>query len=321
MRDQHRIAIIGIGLRYPDATSPRELWENVLSGRRPFRAIPAGHAGFSAVDRINRLALDVVSDAVADAGFRDGLPRAATSVVLGNSGGVCHAALAGGICDHFDLGGGGFTVGTGDSPSLLPVIAATAALADQDVDVAIAGGIGPSVADGERFDGSGLLVLMREADAIAGSRRIYGTITGCGMSSGSHDNVDGHQSALARAYRRAGYGIDTVSYRETGIAGLIKAVLAVHNQVIPPAADRHEPALWPVDRPIRAGVSAQGAGGINMHVAIEEPPGRQSRWGLAKRPIALAAGRQDAEVLLLDAPDVAALRDKVAGLAARAPRL
>ena len=35
-----RIAIVGMACRYPDATSPRELWENVLAGRRAFRRLP-----------------------------------------------------------------------------------------------------------------------------------------------------------------------------------------------------------------------------------------------------------------------------------------
>src|SRR3989337_67189 len=35
-----RIAIVGIGLRYPDAASTQELWENVLAGRRAFRRLP-----------------------------------------------------------------------------------------------------------------------------------------------------------------------------------------------------------------------------------------------------------------------------------------
>ena len=35
------IAVVGIGCRYPDASSPQELWENVLSQRRAFRRIPA----------------------------------------------------------------------------------------------------------------------------------------------------------------------------------------------------------------------------------------------------------------------------------------
>ncbi|HEY6315313.1 MAG TPA: beta-ketoacyl synthase N-terminal-like domain-containing protein [Streptosporangiaceae bacterium] len=34
------IAIVGVACRYPDASSPAELWENVLAGRRAFRRIP-----------------------------------------------------------------------------------------------------------------------------------------------------------------------------------------------------------------------------------------------------------------------------------------
>lgn len=34
------IAIVGMACRYADVTTPRELWENVLSGRRAFRRIP-----------------------------------------------------------------------------------------------------------------------------------------------------------------------------------------------------------------------------------------------------------------------------------------
>ncbi len=35
-----KIAIVGMACRYPDATSPRELWENALAGRRAFRRMP-----------------------------------------------------------------------------------------------------------------------------------------------------------------------------------------------------------------------------------------------------------------------------------------
>ena len=34
------IAIVGMACRYPDARSPLELWENVLSQRRAFRRMP-----------------------------------------------------------------------------------------------------------------------------------------------------------------------------------------------------------------------------------------------------------------------------------------
>nr|WP_080640939.1 flavin reductase family protein [Salinispora oceanensis] len=35
-----RIAVIGMACRYPDATSPRELWESAIAGRRAFRRLP-----------------------------------------------------------------------------------------------------------------------------------------------------------------------------------------------------------------------------------------------------------------------------------------
>ena len=34
------IAVIGLACRYPDATTPRQLWENILARRRQFRRIP-----------------------------------------------------------------------------------------------------------------------------------------------------------------------------------------------------------------------------------------------------------------------------------------
>ncbi|MFC8849248.1 MULTISPECIES: SDR family NAD(P)-dependent oxidoreductase [unclassified Micromonospora] len=35
-----KLAVVGMACRYPDATSPRELWENALAGRRAFRRLP-----------------------------------------------------------------------------------------------------------------------------------------------------------------------------------------------------------------------------------------------------------------------------------------
>ena len=218
-------------------------------------------------------------------------------------------------------------------------------------------------------EGCGMVVLMREADAIARGGRIYATVTGWGISSDGKGGITrpaaaGHQLALTRAYDRAGYGVDTVSYfeghgtgtavgdateiealssarRETdptvppaalstvkgnfghtkaaaGVAGLIKATLAVYHQVIPPATGHDEPhpklteagaamyvpngaALWPADHPVRAGVSAMGFGGINSHIAIEEAPGRERRTALCRRTTALVAGRQDVDLLMIDA--------------------
>lgn len=75
------------------------------------------------------------------------------------------------------------------------------------------------------------------------------------------------------------------SYRgAAGIAGLLKAVLAIENAVIPPSLNyvgaaidldslglRVDTALtpWPVaDEPRRAGVSSFGMGGTNAHVIL-----------------------------------------------------
>src|SRR5260370_29682040 len=105
------IAIVGMACRYPDARSPRELWENALAQRRAFRRIPEERlrladyfsadrsapdstystcAGviegyefdrirfrvsgptFRSVDLTHWLALDMAAQALTDAGYPDG---------------------------------------------------------------------------------------------------------------------------------------------------------------------------------------------------------------------------------------------------------
>jgi enediyne polyketide synthase len=118
-----------------------------------------------------------------------------------------------------------------------------------------------------------------------------------------------------------------------GAAGLIKAALAVHHQVIPPATGHSEPhpqlegpnpalripaaaELWPDDQQVRAGVSAMGFGGINAHVALEGS-GSARRAELDSRTLQLVSSRQDCEILLLDA----ASREELAGRAAELAEL
>jgi enediyne polyketide synthase len=330
------------------------------------------------------------------------------------AGGLANT-IAGRICNYFDLAGGGFTVDGACSSSLLSIVTAAKALVDGDLDVALAGGVDLSIdpfevigfaktgalAKGEMKvydrdsngfwpgEGCGMVALMREEDAIATGRRIYAVVTGWGISSDGKGGITrpeaaGHQLALTRAYERAGYGVETVSYFEghgtgtavgdeteiealsaarreadptappaalstikgnightkaaAGVAGLIKATLAVHHQVIPPATghvDPHPKLLaddasmyvptreteWPSDVPIRAGVSAMGFGGINSHVALEQAPGRGRESGHGRRVRALVAGRQDAEVLLVDADSAEDLAQKVARVAELAEKL
>jgi enediyne polyketide synthase len=339
------VSIVGMGCCYADARSPRELWENVLAGRRVFRRIPPERlrlddyfspdretpdsiysaeaaliegyefdrvgfrvAGgtFRAADMAHWLALDVAARALGDGGFEggDGLPAETTGVFLGNTltgefsraglmrlrwpyvrrvaeealraeswdddrraaflekleaaykdpfppvgaeslaGGLSNT-IAGRICNHFDLKGGGYTIDGACASSLLAVANACSALAAGDLDVALAGGVDISIdpfelvgfakagalaagqmrvydARSDGFtpgEGCGFVVLMRHEDALAGCRRVYATIKGWGVSSDGRGGItrpeaEGQELALQRAYRRAGFGIETVSYFE-----------------------------------------------------------------------------------------------------------
>jgi enediyne polyketide synthase len=122
-----------------------------------------------------------------------------------------------------------------------------------------------------------------------------------------------------------------------GVAGLIKATMAVHCQVIPPATGHAAPhavltevhpalrvpltaQLWPDSLPVRAGVSSMGFGGINAHVVLAGDSSMR-RTSLDAFTSRLVGSRQDAELLLLHASSPAELRDRVARLADLADRL
>ncbi|MFC5827036.1 type I polyketide synthase [Nonomuraea insulae] len=500
-----RIAIVGLACRYPDADTPRALWENAIAGRRAFRRLPdermrhddywdpdpttpdrfyaktaaviegytfdrvahriAGST-YRSADLTHWLALDMAGQALADAGFprAEGLPRQRTGVVVGNTltgefsranalrlrwpyvrrtlaaalreqgwddaklagflsgyeaafkspfppvdedtlAGALANTIAGRICNHYDLNGGGYIVDGACSSSLLSVMTASRSLVDRDIDVAIAGGVDLSIDPFEVIgfaktgalakhdfrlydrhsngfwpgEGCGMVVLMREEDAVESGRRIYATIAGWGMSSDGRGSmtrpeVSGYKLAVSRAYEMAGFGIDTVPLFEghgtgtavgdateltalsqsraeadpsvtpaaigsikgmighakaaAGVAGLIKAVMAVHEQVLPPTlgcVDPHEVLTgdsatlralrvaepWPDGAPLRAGVSAMGFGGINSHVVIENSAPRRR---VGRRTKLLASSLQDAELLLFDGGSPEQLRERVARL-------
>jgi len=148
--------------------------------------------------------------------------------------------IAGRICNHFDFGGGGFTVDGACSSSLLAVAQACSALAAGDLDAALAGGVdlsldpfelvgfakaGALAQDTMRVydarasgfwpgEGCGFVVLMREPDAAARGLPIHACIEGWGISSDgaggiTRPDADGQRLALERAWRRAGVSVAT----------------------------------------------------------------------------------------------------------------
>lgn len=143
--------------------------------------------------------------------------------------------IAGRICNHFDFGGGGYTVDGACSSSLLALIDACRQLSDGSVDVALAGGVdlsldpfelvgfakaGALAADRMRVydensggfwpgEGCGVVTLMRAADARRAGLPVRAEISGWGVSSDGHGGITrpelrGQLAALRRAYDAAG---------------------------------------------------------------------------------------------------------------------
>ena len=165
-----------------------------------------------------------------------------------------------------------------------------------DVDYVEAHGTGTAIGD------------VMELDAIG---EAYGTGRDAGnpLLVGSHKALLGHMDAAA------------------GIGGLLKSTWVVHSGTIPrqPHVDRLNPAVdWrdgavsvPLahtvpggpddpDRVVRAGVSAFGLSGTNVHVIVESPP--------APRGTAPAAARPQPYVLFASASTPAGLTEQIGGI-------
>jgi len=304
--------------------------------------------------------------------------------------------IAGRICNHFNLKGGGYTLDGACAASLLAVSQACSSLIAGDLDVAVVGGVdlsldpfelvgfakaGALAADDMRVydrrsqgfwpgEGCGFVVLMREDEAIAKGRRIHAVIRGWGVSSDGSGGItrpeaEGQLLALRRAYQRAGFGIDTIDYFEghgtgtqvgdatelsvltqarraagaaqtaaigsikanightkaaAGLAGLLKATMALREGVIPPITGCTDPhALLSGDtaalraprtvelrergEPVRAGVSSMGFGGLNTHVVLEQFDAARPASRVAAPPRSHSCA-QDAELFVFAADDV-----------------
>ena len=176
-----------------------------------------------------------------EATYKDPFPAPGPESLVG---GLANT-IAGRICNFFNLQGGGYVVDGACASSLLAVAQACSALASGDADAALAGGVDLSIDPFELVgfarvgalakqqmrvydkrsagflpgEGCGLVLLMREADAIAAKRQIYALIRGWGISSDgagsmTRPKVAGQTLALERAYRRAAIDISSVGYFE-----------------------------------------------------------------------------------------------------------
>lgn len=129
------------------------------------------------------------------------------------AGGLANT-IAGRICNHFDLHGGGFIVDGACASGLLAVAQACSLLEQGDLEVALTGGVDLSLDPFELVgfaragalarhemrvydqraegfwpgEGCGVLILMRESAARLAGRRIYARIPGWGIAS---DGADG----------------------------------------------------------------------------------------------------------------------------------
>ncbi|SCG43849.1 type I polyketide synthase [Micromonospora coxensis] len=121
-----------------------------------------------------------------------------------------------------------------------------------------------------------------------------------------------------------------------GVAGLLKAVLAVHHQMLPPTVGCEDPhdvltadgaklrvlptaEPWPADAPLHAGITAMGFGGINTHLVLQGEEG--ARRSPDARTRTMAARTQNVELLALDADTPAELAERIGVLAGQVVKL
>ncbi len=153
--------------------------------------------------------------------------------------------IAGRICNFFNFDGGGYTVDGACSSSLIAVATAASALANGELNLALAGGVDVSLDTFELIgfaktgaltaddmnvydrkasgflpgEGCGFVVLKRLEDARAAGDYVYAIVRGWGISSDGKGGITapnkvGQSKALLRAYKKAHYSIHNVDFIE-----------------------------------------------------------------------------------------------------------
>lgn len=113
-----------------------------------------------------------------------------------------------------------------------------------------------------------------------------------------------------------------------GVAGLIKATMAVHARILPPVTGCDHPhaeltsgnarlrvlreaELWPHGAPARAGVNGFGFGGINVHITLEAA-NNVARKNFIPAEIEQLSSVQDCELFIFSARNASELSEQLA---------
>ncbi len=218
------------------------------------------------------------------------------------------AISAKGVCRPFDADADGFVQGEGVGMVMLKRL--EDAVRDHDRVYAVIRGSGcnnDGRGDGPmspRAEGQEAVIAQAWADAGVTADQIgYVEAHGTGTTVGDKTELgalrtmigDRRDGASGRAPVPLGSAKGNIGHTMSaaGVAGLIKAVLAIHHKTIPPLANWSAPhplhqlddgtftvptvaAPWRSVTPRRATVSSFGFGGTNGHVVLEEAPARGS---------------------------------------------
>jgi len=209
------------------------------------------------------------------------------------------AVSAAGVCRPFDVAADGFVQGEGVGMVVLKRL--EDALRDQDRIYAVIRG--SAVNNDGKGDGpmspraEGQLHVIRAAWADAGvtAERVgYVETHGTGTPVGDRTELGALRTLMADRGEPVAIGSAKANIGHTmsaaGVAGLIKAALAIHKKTLLPLANwtaAHpdlDPTVFAVDTRARpwtsvtprvATVSSFGFGGTNAHAVLEEPPGHR----------------------------------------------
>nr|AAG02357.1 polyketide synthase [Streptomyces verticillus] len=243
-----------------------------------------------------------------------------------------------GRCAPFDAGAAGTVGGSGVGLVLLKRLADAVRDGDRVHAVILGSAVNNDGADKVGYTAPGVTgqsAVVAEALAVAGiSAATVGVLEAHGTGTRLGDPVE--VAALTRAFRahtdRSGFcALGSVKANvghldaAAGVTGLIKAVLAVREGVIPgtphyrspnPAIDfattpfyvTADTLAWPeADHPRRAGVSSFGIGGTNAHVILEQaPPAAPRADRTAGVPMPLVVSARTREALAEAVRDLAA---------------